>query len=42
MTMVRGKILYASGKYRTIDLNAVMKELADHAMETVFTEKEEE
>ena len=42
MIMVRGKILYASGKYRTIDLNAVMKELADHAMETVFTEKEEE
>ena len=41
MTMVRGEILYASGKYTTIDLNAVMKELADHAMETVFTQKEE-
>ena len=41
MTMVRGKILYASGKYRTIDLNAVMKELAEHAMETVFARKEE-
>jgi len=41
MTMVRGKILYASGKYLTIDLNAVMKELAEHAMETVFTEREE-
>ena len=41
MTMVRGKILYASGKYLTIDLNAVMKELAEHAMQTVFSEKEE-
>lgn len=40
MTMVRGNILYASGKYLTIDLNAVMKELAEHAMETVFTERE--
>jgi len=42
MTMVRGRILYASGKYLTIDLNAVMKELAEHAMPTVFAEKEEE
>ena len=42
MTMVRGKILYASGKYTTIDLNAVMKELAEHAMPTVFAEKEAE
>ena len=42
MTMVRGKILYASGKYTTIDLNAVMKELAEHAMPTVFAEREEE
>lgn len=40
MTMVRGEILYASGKYTTIDLNAVMKELADHAMQTVFSEQE--
>lgn len=41
MTMVRGRILYAAGKYATIDLNAVMKELADHAMPTVFAEKKE-
>ncbi len=40
MTMVRGEILYASGKYTTIDLNAVMKELADHAMQTVFSQQE--
>lgn len=40
MTMVRGEILYASGTYTTIDLNAVMKELAEHAMPTVFAENE--
>jgi 5-methylthioadenosine/S-adenosylhomocysteine deaminase len=36
MTMVRGRILYAAGKYPTIDLEAVVKELAEHAMPTVF------
>ncbi|MBP3634817.1 MAG: amidohydrolase family protein [Oscillospiraceae bacterium] len=41
MTMVRGKILYASGKYTTIDLSQLMTELAEHAMPTVFTQKEE-
>ena len=41
MTMVQGQILYASGKFPTIDLNALMKELAEHAMPNVFTEKEE-
>lgn len=41
MTMVRGKILYAAGKYATIDLSAVMKELADHAMPTVFADNKE-
>lgn len=40
MTMVRGKILYASGSYPTIDLNMLMTELAEHAMPTVFAEKE--
>ena len=42
MTMVRGEILYASGTYPTIDLSAVMQELAEYAMPTVFAEKEEE
>lgn len=42
MTMVRGNILYAAGKYPTIDLTALIKELADYAMPTVFSEKEEE
>ena len=41
MTMVRGKILYASGKYPTIDLNELMTILAQHAMPTIFAEKEE-
>lgn len=41
MTMVRGEILYASGKFTTIDLNELMKELAEYAMPNVFAEKEE-
>ena len=41
MTMVRGEILYASGKFMTIDLNELMKELAQYAMPNVFAEKEE-
>ena len=41
MTMVRGEILYASGKFTTIDLGALMRELAEYAMPTVFAEKEE-
>lgn len=41
MTMVRGKILYAAGKYTTIDLDAVVRELAEHAMPTVFLDKEQ-
>ncbi len=40
MTMVRGKILYAAGEYKTIDLNAVVKELAEYVMPKMFGEKE--
>ncbi len=36
MTMVRGRILYTAGKFPTIDLNAVVKELAEYAMPRVF------
>jgi 5-methylthioadenosine/S-adenosylhomocysteine deaminase len=36
MTMVRGKILYAAGQHRTIDLNAVIRELGEYAMPLVF------
>ena len=39
MTMVRGKILYAAGKWYTIDLDRVVKELAEHAMPTVFLDR---
>ena len=42
MTMVRGQILYAAGKYTTIDLNAVMQELAEHGMPLVFMNEEKE
>lgn len=40
MTMVRGKILYAAGKYHTIDLNAVVKEFADYVMPKMFGREE--
>ena len=36
LTMVRGKILYASGRYSTLDLDAVVRDLAEHAMPKVF------
>ncbi|MBR4308210.1 MAG: amidohydrolase [Oscillospiraceae bacterium] len=41
MTMVRGKILYAAGKYPTIDLDAVVRELAEHVMPTMFTDEKQ-
>lgn len=40
MTMVRGKILYSAGKFPTIDLEAVVKELADYVMPKLFLDKE--
>ena len=42
MTMVRGKILYAAGKYPTIDLGTVVRELHDYAIPTVFAPDEKE
>lgn len=36
MTMVRGKILYAAGKFPTIDLGAVVQEMAEYAIDRVF------
>ena len=38
LTMVRGKVLYAAGKYATIDMDAVMRELHDYAVPTVFAD----
>ena len=40
MTMVRGKILYTAGKWPTIDMDAVVRELAEHAMPKVFLDDE--
>lgn len=40
LTMVRGRILYAAGKYPTIDLASVMQELHEHAIPTMFSDKE--
>ena len=42
LTMVRGNILYAAGKWPTIDLAAVARELHDYAIPKVFTDPTEE
>lgn len=36
MTMVRGQVLYAGGKYPTIDLEHAVRELAEYAMPRIF------
>ena len=36
LTMVRGKILYQIGKFPTIDLNEVVKELTEYAIPHLF------
>ena len=36
LTMVRGKILYQNGKFPTIDLNEVVKELTEYAIPHLF------
>ena len=41
MTMVRGEILYAAGKYLTIDLDAVVKELAEYVMPKMFVDRKD-
>lgn len=41
MTMVRGKILYAAGKYPTIDLDSVVHELSFHAIGQVFRDEKD-
>ena len=40
MTMVRGKILYQNGQFPTIDLNAVVQTLTEHAIPRLFSDKE--
>ena len=39
MTMVRGKILYQSGTFPTIDLKEVVEELTTYALPRLFDEK---
>ncbi len=39
LTMVRGKILYQSGKFPTIDLQAVVEELTTYAIPKLFAEE---
>ena len=36
LTMVRGRILYAGGEFKTIDLPAVVRELTDYGIPRVF------
>lgn len=36
LTMVRGKILYAAGKFHTIDLGAVVQEMSQYAINRLF------
>lgn len=38
LTMVRGKILYADGKYPTLDIAGALKELHDYAIPRVFSD----
>lgn len=37
LTMVRGKILYAGGKFTTIDLNETVRELTEYAIPRAFS-----
>lgn len=41
LTMVRGKILYAGGKYPTLDIAGALKELHDYAIPRVFSDEPE-
>ena len=40
LTMVRGKILYQSGSFPTIDLKSVMEDLTGYTIDKLFREKE--
>ena len=41
MTMVRGKILYQNGKFPTIDLASVVRELTEEAIPKLFRKDQE-
>ncbi len=40
MTMVRGKVLYSNGRFHTIDLGAVVKEMMEYAIPRLMGNKE--
>ena len=40
LTMVRGKILYQSGRFPTIDLPAVVEEITGYAIPRLLSESE--
>ena len=40
MTMVKGKVLYQSGRFPTIDLTSVVEELTGYAIPRLFEQKE--
>lgn len=42
MTMVRGEILYAAGKFTNIDMDELVRELAEYAMPRIFGEEKGE
>ena len=42
MTMVRGKILYQNGKFPTIDLSQVIKDLTEYAIPRLFNSEKED
>ena len=41
LTMVRGRILYADGKYPTLDVAGALKKLHDYAIPRVFSDEPE-
>ena len=41
MTMVRGKILYQSGRFPTIDLQKCVEELTSYALPRLFDDKKD-
>ena len=38
LTMVRGKVVYAGGKFPTLDLASAVNELTQYGIETMFAE----
>ena len=41
LTMVRGRTVYAAGKYPTLDVEGALRELHDYAIDKIFSDKPE-